>query len=49
MEKAQEIIKKYVEGDRFESLLNELKENNIYFSKKIFFKYLNIKFFLRRS
>lgn len=34
MEKAQEIIKKYVEGDRFESLLNELKENNIYFSNE---------------
>lgn len=32
MEKAQEIIKKYVEGDNFENLIKELKENNIYFA-----------------
>lgn len=34
MEKAQEIIKKYVEGDKFESLIKELKENNIYFANE---------------
>lgn len=34
MQKAQEIIKKYVEGDRFENLLNELKENNINFANE---------------
>ena len=32
MQKAQEIIKKYVESDKFENLINELKENNIYFA-----------------
>lgn len=32
MEKAQEIIKKYVEGDNFENLIKELKENNIHFA-----------------
>lgn len=34
MQKAQEIIKKYVESDNFENLMNELKENNIYFSSE---------------
>lgn len=34
MQKSQEIIKKYVESDNFENLMNELKENNIYFSSE---------------
>lgn len=34
MQKAQEIIKKYVGSDNFENLMNELKENNIYFSSE---------------
>lgn len=34
MQKAQEIIKKYLEGDKLENLMNELKENNIYFSSE---------------
>lgn len=34
MQKAQEIMKKYLEGDKLENLLNELKENNIYFSSE---------------
>ena len=29
MQKSQEIIKKYVESDNFENLMNELNENNI--------------------
>lgn len=31
---SQEIIKKYLEGDKLESLIQELKENNIYFSNE---------------
>ncbi len=31
---AQEIIKKYLQGDKLESLIQELKENNIYFSNE---------------
>ena len=34
MQKAQEIMKKYLEGNKLENLLNELKENNIYFSSE---------------
>ena len=34
MQKAQEIMKKYLECDKLENLLNELKENNIYFSSE---------------
>ena len=32
MEKVQEILKKYIEGDNFENLIKELKENNIHFA-----------------
>ncbi len=34
MEKAQEILKKYVDGDNFDNLVKEMKENNIYFANE---------------